>query len=346
MWKDATSLDMSKDGRPSCQKLLADLSAATKALQVRVQSRTYRKDFAGNYWKLFGGTAHCYNFDVLQAAVEWTDRIYVNGQWYDFDQGTGTAADALSLQWNELTEMLRRLAFGGRGMWSGSAPEKQLRKQLQHFDEAWANFEAPYIFGLMRIEEDSRSPIRAAMDEEARLHGLEELAGAGRSASVGTPGLALLATSVQYHEACQGLIRQLGRINAVAHLSSATGTGRDDLGMEVLLAVSTQLDDYGQPKKRAHRQFAEAVAWRAYQSWLQVREYLTTMATMVEHVDPQVSNNTQLVKALAAWENDWASAKKYLLDATFCEGICLFLEDLKDVIASLPCLQRLVDDRD
>eukprot|EP00971_Amphidinium_carterae_P025402 501292-Amphidinium_carterae.1 len=48
---------------------------------------------------------------------------------------------------------------------------------------------------------------------------------------------------------------------------------------------------------------------------------------------------------MKAWENEWAFAKKYLLDAEFCDGICVLLEDLKDVIAALPPLQRLVSDR-
>mmetsp|Transcript_31275 Transcript_31275/g.69027 ORF Transcript_31275/g.69027 Transcript_31275/m.69027 type:complete len:493 (-) Transcript_31275:109-1587(-) len=337
IWTADSTVDMA-NGREACEMLLKELSATTQSVEVRLQSRAYRAQFAVNYKRLFDSDAHNYNLDVLKAAVEEVEQgmhMYVNGQMYAFAEATSRAAGNLSLQWGRLIEVLGRIpSRSGLGMGSHSRMEV-VREQLEHFDAAWADFENLYILELMRIEEDARSPIRSAMDEEATLHVLEENAA----------GLALLATDTEYHEACLGLISQLARINAVVHKEHSGGTGRDDLGMEVLLAVSTQLDDYGQPKKRAHRQFAEAVAWRAYQSWLQVREYLTTMATMVEHVDPQVSNNTQLVKALAAWENDWASAKKYLLDAEFCDGICVLLEDLKDVIAALPPLQRLVSDR-
>jgi len=337
-WKAAdATLDLSSEkGSRASKKLLADLSAATRTLQVRAASREYRRKFTRNYKQVLGGEAHSYHLDVLKAAMEWTDIMLVNGQEYKFFTSTRDAAMNLSSQWLELMDVLR-----GAADESCSRSTSALRNCLEQFDAAWASFEAEDISQLIRIEQSAREPLQQARQQESTLQALEASACECRGGH--SPCLDLLSQDADTHgfrAAYNKLIRQVGRINA---MTNSNGTRGGDLGMEVFIAITRELDPNGSPKGCAHREFAESIAWRAYHSWEQVRSYLKTELTKLEYLDPQLENNKALVKVLVAWERSWTSAR-LLLDQKMCEGMCLLLKDLRE--CAFPHLQRMAKECD
>jgi len=294
-----------------------------------------------NYWRLFGGVdEHNYYIDVLKAAMEWTECLYVNGQKFDFSEKAGSAARTLMQQWMALCDPLKRNAYRNRSMCTaGHVSKHELRDCLAQFDAAWVSFEEMYICELMKIEECSRAPILNAMKEEATLRALEEQA---KSRGVAHGDLALLS-NFEYLETCKRMISHLGRINAAGN---RVGKGRDDLDATILVAIQRELDEDGNPRDNAGRAFAEAATKKGYDSWVQIREYLRIMSSKIEHVDPQYSNNTGLVKALVAWESDWAFIKRYLLDEAMCDEMCLIIQNMERALESLPRLQQSIDECD
>mmetsp|Transcript_68853 Transcript_68853/g.165268 ORF Transcript_68853/g.165268 Transcript_68853/m.165268 type:complete len:524 (-) Transcript_68853:69-1640(-) len=332
LWTQSTSLDLtSKEGKSACSSLLAEIAAVADELKVPQASRQYRRGFTRNYVSIFGGPQdRRYNLDVFKAAVEWSTSIYVNGQSYNFSQGVAEAARNFVTQWKEVQGHLHRQCYSASRtpMCTAMFSRNDLKKMLEHFDILWVQFEEVYIKDLMEIESRSRQDVVEAQQLDARLKALE----AAHHESGCTSALLRVP---EYFQATEGLLKLLGKINSVANHK---GKGRDDLGIEILVASMNEL--ISSEAEYSDRAFAETLADDTRDSWEAVRKFFAK--AKIELVDPQLSNNSRLVEALVDWEDCWAKAAKYLLDAALCNEMCELVNDLQDVQTEVPRLQQLI----
>eukprot|EP00971_Amphidinium_carterae_P060550 1198290-Amphidinium_carterae.1 len=72
-----------------------------------------------------------------------------------------------------------------------------------------------------------------------------------------TMGPALSTTDTEYHQAYLALFGELARINAIVSSEHSSDIRQDDLGMEVLMAISNELDDYGKLGNGANIEFGK-----------------------------------------------------------------------------------------
>jgi hypothetical protein len=99
-----------------------------------------------------------------------------------------------------------------------------LSKSLEEFDKTWVAFEQFYVLELMLIEADARKLITDGIDVEKELKDQEQ-----REKLKGR----IVLDSIGYNK-CRGkLVKIVGQINSVAN---PEGTGRDDLGIDILVA--------------------------------------------------------------------------------------------------------------
>jgi hypothetical protein len=99
----------------------------------------------------------------------------------------------------------------------------------------------------------------------------------------------------------------VSRLNSVANVE---GKGRDDLGIEVLLAAEQVLTRVTENQALSVRMLAEKIR----SSWEGVREVLRFFSDNFEMVDPQLRNNAELVAALRDYESSWEKGKRYFLE--------------------------------
>jgi hypothetical protein len=100
-----------------------------------------------------------------------------------------------------------------------------LRKNLEQFDYTWVSFEKLYVLELMNIEADARKFITDAIEIEKDLSDFER-----KEKSKGR----IILDSIQFNKLRAKLTKIVSQINSVAN---PEGTGRDDLGIEILIAA-------------------------------------------------------------------------------------------------------------
>mmetsp|Transcript_51004 Transcript_51004/g.119269 ORF Transcript_51004/g.119269 Transcript_51004/m.119269 type:complete len:520 (+) Transcript_51004:271-1830(+) len=336
-WVDEALFDTTaKEPRDNSAYFLALLGTMASSLCLQPSSRDYRQRFSPNYKRLMSNEeGDRYNADVLKAAVQWTHTIYVNGNMYEFSNTALEAAGHLRQEWVSLIEVIGQEARElSRSAPSGPAePSQSFRDTLEKFDAAWVTFEKIYIFDLMHIEDVSREPLVHAMQTECRLQEIEQTAPDSR--------LSVLLADDAYYNLSELLVTQVGQINAVAN---TTGIGRSDLDISILMAVvKDSREGHSADQCRA---FAESLAAKVYESWAQIRVYLRQMSPRIEHVDPQIRNNVGLVKMLATWEEDWATARAFFCDETMCNIMCEIVSELEAVRDTVPEFDKMVDEGD
>ncbi|CAE7603858.1 unnamed protein product, partial [Symbiodinium sp. CCMP2456] len=100
------------------------------------------------------------------------------------------------------------------------------------------------------------------------------------------------------HRVLRQLAEQVAELNTRANTQ---GKGRGDLNMEVLQAAADLLlggEELGSAEATARRFLAAKVL----DSFMGLRSYFASICNDVMEVDPQLSKNPRLVKALVAWE--------------------------------------------
>ena len=124
---------------------------------------------------------------------------------------------------------------------------EDMSKHLEEFDQTWVAYEQVYVLELMLIEADARRFITEAIDTDKELASIEQ-----KEISRGR----IVVDTVEYPEKRAKLIAILGKINSVAN---PEGMGRDDLGVEVLLAAEGIFRRISPTQSKAVRSLAERI---------------------------------------------------------------------------------------
>jgi hypothetical protein len=124
---------------------------------------------------------------------------------------------------------------------------EDMSKHLEEFDQTWVAYEQVYVLELMLIEADARRFITEAIDTDKELASIEQ-----KEKSRGR----IVVDTVEYSEKRAKLIAILGKINSVAN---PEGMGRDDLGVEVLLAAEGIFRRISPTQSKAVRSLAERI---------------------------------------------------------------------------------------
>jgi hypothetical protein len=124
---------------------------------------------------------------------------------------------------------------------------EDMSKHLEEFDQTWVAYEQVYVLELMLIEADARRFITEAIDTDKELASIEQ-----KEKSRGR----IVVDTVEYSEKRAKLIAILGKINSVAN---PEGMGRDDLGVDVLLAAEGIFRRISPTQSKAVRSLAERI---------------------------------------------------------------------------------------
>jgi hypothetical protein len=124
---------------------------------------------------------------------------------------------------------------------------EDMSNHLEEFDQTWVAYEQVYVLELMLIEADARRFITEAIDTDKELASIEQ-----KEKSRGR----IVVDTVEYSEKRAKLIAILGKINSVAN---PEGMGRDDLGVEVLLAAEGIFRRISPTQSKAVRSLAERI---------------------------------------------------------------------------------------
>lgn len=171
----------------------------------------------------------------------------------------------------------------------------EMTKALEIFDMNWANYEKLYVKELMNIEAEARKYITDAIDIEKNINMLEI-----REKARGR----ILLDSEEYDKLRTFLANQIAQINSVAN---SDGKGRDDLGVEILIAAEGILRRISPSQSKSVRKLAENIRT----SFMNLRLLFRKYDNNIEVVDPQLKNNQDLVNALLNYEKYWERGKHY-----------------------------------
>ncbi len=182
----------------------------------------------------------------------------------------------------------------------------------------------------MLIEKDARRYIAKAIELDGEIKSYEMLERLKGRVVIRAPA---------YDRLRRRLVETCCQLNAVANFA---GKGRDDLGLEVLLAaeeVARRVSDY---KSRAVRRLASQIK----SSFLNLRLLFRKYAANVEVVDPQLKNNSDLVDALVAFEKAWEKGKDFLLNKSVCGMLISFSELIEGLTEKYRSLREKVESMD
>ena len=157
----------------------------------------------------------------------------------------------------------------------------------------------------MLIEKDARRHILQAIKCEQDMKYFETKERLKGRIVIRTPQYDLLRK--RFVEICN-------QINSVANTQ---GKGRDDLGINILVAaeeVSRKITNY---KSKAVRKLSEQIK----STFSGLRALFRKYAENIEAVDPQLKNNPDLSDALLAFEKAWEKGKDFLLNSAANETL-------------------------
>jgi len=139
----------------------------------------------------------------------------------------------------------------------------------------------------------------------------------------------------------ENLVAQVASLNSVANV---TGRGRKDLTIDVLEAAATTfLSERGSTPASAA---ARILASRILVDFANLRNYFEEMADCMIRVDPQLSNNSDLVQRLAAWEDSWELGARFLLQPNVLDALCDVAAKTAVAQNHVPDLKCFLDDQD
>eukprot|EP00931_Biecheleriopsis_adriatica_P018457 TRINITY_DN12937_c0_g1_i1.p1 TRINITY_DN12937_c0_g1~~TRINITY_DN12937_c0_g1_i1.p1 ORF type:complete len:806 (-),score=148.71 TRINITY_DN12937_c0_g1_i1:81-2303(-) len=150
------------------------------------------------------------------------------------------------------------------------------------------------------------------------------------------------------------LANQVAELNSLANVQ---GRGRKDLAADVLHAAADVLDSVptceGKQREILDEKlsFASAsakhvLASRILRSFSELRSYLATMHDQLKRLDPILSNNGQLVKLLAAWEDAWELGARFLLKPEILKAFCEVSVHIADAQRFSSEFKTMLDDSD
>lgn len=340
---DAAGKDIkSAAGVDSCAAYLVAVEASATQLQIQPTPRTYRASFPLNYRSLFPSEARSYRADVLEASLEHSNVIWVNGEKFEFTAEATRRAEELQVAWIDLGTVLERWSRSRNSATSREHPlpgrptRVDLTSVLKALDSAWASFEERYISELVQIEAKARSHIVQAIELERRLQQLETLHGED------------VWELQEYREVQRYLVAAVTRLNSVANVNRK---GRDDLRVEVLgeahltLCQCNATGDGSQEDAKI-LSAAKILANDVVESFNAMRQYLCEVAGCLERVDPHLGNNCGLVSRLVDWEESWEVGTAYLQQKRVLHALCDAVAEIHRVQAFAPKLADMCEECD
>jgi len=201
---------------------------------------------------------------------------------------------------------------------------------LEAFDKYWVTFEQLYVFELMLIEADARRYITDAVEIEKDLISME--------AKEKLKGKIFL-DSEEYNNARKKLVKVIGQINSVAN---PEGTGRDDLGIQILIKSEHLIRTVSATQSTAVRWLAEKIK----KTFKDLRALFKKYQQNIEVVDPQLRNNPDLVDALFAYENSWEKGAAYFTDSKKWQQLLHFSQRIEALKEKHSKFANQIEDRD
>lgn len=116
----------------------------------------------------------------------------------------------------------------------------------------------------------------------------------------------VIINNTAYESIRKELVEIFCKINSVANYE---GKGRDDLGVEILLAAESALRE--NEKSTAIKKLAKKIE----DSFNKFRATFHRYEQCVELIDPQLRNNRDLVESLVQFEDTWTKGKFFFLDS-------------------------------
>jgi glutaredoxin-related protein len=208
--------------------------------------------------------------------------------------------------------------------------KEDIRANLEAFDKYWVTFEQLYVFELMLIEADARRYITNAVEIEKDLIAME--------LKERTKGKIFL-DSEEYNNARKKLVKVIGQINSVAN---PEGTGRDDLGIEILIKSEHLIRTVSTTQSKAVRCLAEKIK----KTFKDLRVLFKKYQQNIEVVDPQLRNNPDLVDALYAFENSWEKGAAYFANSKKCQQLLNFSQRIEAIKEKHSKFATQIEDRD
>ncbi|CAE6928960.1 unnamed protein product [Symbiodinium natans] len=126
------------------------------------------------------------------------------------------------------------------------------------------------------------------------------------------------SSSKESHRVLRRLAEQVAVLNARANTQ---GKGRGDLTMEVLVTAA-DLFLGGEACGSAEAAARHFLAAKVLDGFMGLRSYFASIGNDVMEVDPQLSKNPRLVKALVVWEEAWELGERILLCPEMLQALC------------------------
>lgn len=317
------------EGQMACKGFLKLQEKLNECFNTKTSSRGYRDIFSKAYRILYKDDSLCYLTEILDSAQEAVPCLYVNGIRFEFSAYVLEAGHKLFQSFIEIQHLTRKNYI--RATYENSPNcvayiTVEMTKALEIFDVNWANYEKLYVKELMSIEAEARKYITDAIEIEKQMQVLENNEKArGR----------ILLDSEEYDKLRTLLTNHVADINSVAN---SDGKGRDDLGVECLIAAEGMLRRISPSQSKSVRKLAENIRSSFMNQRLLFRKYDNN----IEVVDPQLKNNQDLVNVLGAYEKYWERGKHYFLNGKLCsqlihfssilEGLCEKYKEFSDKI--------------
>ena len=200
----------------------------------------------------------------------------------------------------------------------------------------------------MSIEAEARKYITDAIEIEKQMQ-VQEIREKARGR--------ILLDSEEYDKMRKLLSNQIAQINSVAN---SDGKGRDDLGIEILIAAEGMLRRISPSQSKSVRKLAENIRTSFMNLstffYKKIGLLLRKYDNNIEVVDPQLKNNQDLVNALLLYEKYWERGKHYFQNGKICaqlihfssilEGILLYIKNKIGLAEKYKKFSELIDYRD
>lgn len=329
-------------GEGVAKEFLSRLEECSEQMCTNQASRQYRSGFTSNYQNVLPVGSTNFSFELIKAAVENRQAIYVNGEKFTISPQASQCAIILKSGWSRLLRLLKRLA--GESVQDSTTEYNSLYCTLVNLDAAWAAYEEKYINNLIEIEEISRSFIRKAIDLEAKL----------TDAEVGSCLTEAEDASKNISERRRKLVEAVCELRAATKNSSKAPKHFDAEILEVALTFKASNDKKADSKVmdiddgHSHGCQNEAVmlADDVIDTFEALRDYLRQVASRVDSVDPNLRFNKGLMQRLTDWEDAWKIGEKFVCQKPMLRAVSAVFDEFKQAQRVEPDLQEMLQDCD
>lgn len=310
--------------KETCQAFLKVLEKVCPMLKIKTVDRKYRDSFTTNYQALLPSSSRNYHVDILKAAIDQQQFLYVNGEKFDLGTDTFENSVRMAAAWMALGALLTR--FKGDDQYY-----EDLCSHLAWLDCCWASFEHTYISELIEIEGRARSYIVKAVEQERSLAAVES------NIKTEPEYFNLSNKDMEAQQRRCELVATISWLNSVANQRK----GRDDLDSSILEEAIIQQKCCEQLDTSSA---ALLIAKDVTESFNEMRDYFVHISQVLERVDPSLCNNPGLVDRLAEWEGTWEVGRKYLCHKERLNSLNHIVAMLREVQEMEPAFRQMCED--